>query len=119
MSVTSAQSEWLERNQRGLVAELSRIRAYLDRQSAAPRLPSDGESSANEPTHTNDQLLAIDIVASRFQLSPFERDVLLLCAGVELDSSLAAICATAQGDRLRAFPTFSLALSALPSPHWS
>jgi SpoVK/Ycf46/Vps4 family AAA+-type ATPase len=55
----------------------------------------------------------------RFGLSPFERDVLLLCAGLELDTAFARLCATAQGEPQRPFPTFSLALAALPEAHWS
>ena len=34
-----------------------------------------------------------------FQLSGFERELLLLCAGVEMDSALAARCADGQGRR--------------------
>jgi hypothetical protein len=62
---------------------------------------------------------ALDTLCEAFGLSPFEREVLLLCAGMELDSAFATLCATAQGDPLRAYPTFSLALAALPEPHWS
>jgi hypothetical protein len=58
-----------------------------------------------------------------FRLSPFERDLLVLCAGVELDSSFAGLCAQAMGQAagersLAALPTFSLALAALPQAHW-
>jgi hypothetical protein len=45
--------------------------------------------------------------------------VLLLCAGVELDSGMASLCATAHGDAGRRYATFSLALATLPQPHWS
>ena len=118
MNLPSATTEWLDRNQRGLVAELSRIRALLD----AHQSTRGAEPNANlgtEPPRVDRDAIAIDMVASRFQLSPFERDLLLLCAGVELDSSVAALCAAAHGDKTRAFPTFSLALSALPGAHWS
>lgn len=57
--------------------------------------------------------------ALRFRLSPFERDLLALCAGVELDAGIASLCAEAQGDPQRVSPTFSLALAALPGAHWS
>src|SRR6185436_69087 len=51
-----------------------------------------------------------------FGLSPFERDVLLLCAGVELDAAFAAaVRAASEGAR----PTFALALAALEGGHWS
>jgi AAA+ superfamily predicted ATPase len=62
---------------------------------------------------------ALDLLVERLGLSPFERDVLLLCAGLELDSGFAAVCAAAQGDPAKAYPSFSLALAALPEPHWS
>jgi hypothetical protein len=62
---------------------------------------------------------ALDTLCSHFGLSPFERDVLLLCAGLELNGSLAAACAAAQGDAQKRHATFSLALAALPEPHWS
>jgi hypothetical protein len=62
---------------------------------------------------------ALDNLCAAFGLSPFERDILLLCAGIELDSTFAAQCAAAQGDSRRIYPTFSLALAALPGAHWS
>jgi AAA+ superfamily predicted ATPase len=54
-----------------------------------------------------------------FELSPFERSLLLLCAGMELDGTFASLCASAQGDPRQTYPTFSLALAALPEAHWS
>ena len=54
-----------------------------------------------------------------FNLSEFERDILLLCVGMEIEPSLAALCATAQGNTNRNYPTFNLALTALPKAHWS
>jgi hypothetical protein len=61
----------------------------------------------------------LDMLCTTFGLSLFERDILLMCAGMELDSSFTSLCASAQGDPMRAYPTFSLALAALPDAHWS
>ena len=36
---------------------------------------------------------ALDGIAEGFGLSDFERDMLLLCAGVELDTAVASACA--------------------------
>jgi len=58
-------------------------------------------------------------LARTFELSSFERNILLLCAGIELDSTLAALCAEALGRDQRGSITFSLALGILPEPHWS
>ena len=63
--------------------------------------------------------MALDRLVSLAGLSAFERDLLLLTAGVELDSSIAALCASAHRDPQRPFATFSLTLAALPGAHWS
>ncbi len=55
-------------------------------------------------------------VVACFGLTPFERDVLVLCAAMELEPTAATRCAAASG---REFPTFSLAMAALAGPHWS
>ena len=62
---------------------------------------------------------ALETLCKLFGLSPFERAVLLMCAGMELDSKFAGVCAKANGDPRRDYPTFSLALGALPDAHWS
>ncbi|KUO08465.1 ATP-binding protein [Streptomyces sp. DSM 15324] len=59
---------------------------------------------------------ALATVVDCFGLTPFERDLLVLCAAMELGPRAAAHCAAAGG---RDFPTFSLALAALTEPHWS
>jgi len=61
---------------------------------------------------------ALLLLAQRFGLSPFERDTLLLCASLEFDPDFASLCAQAQGNRSKNYPTFSLALSALDDPRW-
>jgi hypothetical protein len=52
-------------------------------------------------------------------LSAFERDVLMLCAAVELDANFASLCASARGANLRAPITFGFALALLDDGHWS
>lgn len=61
---------------------------------------------------------ALLIAANRFGLSAFERSVLLLCAAMELDPSIASYCARANDDASRAYPTFALALSLFEKPTW-
>ena len=62
---------------------------------------------------------ALDALGSMFGLSSFERAIVLLCAGVELDSRVGLICSEASGRPESSYPTFTYALSALPQPHWS
>jgi hypothetical protein len=61
---------------------------------------------------------ALDRLCQIFQLSAFERRIVLLCAGVELDGDFARLCAGAHDDPACAYPTLGLALAALPEPHW-
>ncbi|NEQ32754.1 MAG: AAA family ATPase [Leptolyngbya sp. SIO4C5] len=63
-------------------------------------------------------LAALDHLCSLLGLSRFERDILVLCAGMELNPMVAPLCATIQADPQQGYPTYSLALSILPSPHW-
>src|SRR6478735_8065735 len=62
---------------------------------------------------------ALDALQAMFGLSSFERSIVLLCAGVELDTRIGAFCSEATGRLESAYPTFAYALSALPQPHWS
>ena len=61
---------------------------------------------------------ALDILAERFGLSSFEKDILLLCIAVELDPKVPALCAQVQGGSEKGYPTFSLALSLFNQPSW-
>jgi hypothetical protein len=61
---------------------------------------------------------ALLLLAQRFGLSRFEREALLLCVAMELDTRIARLCAFAQGDLNRSYPTFALALSLFDEPAW-
>ena len=61
---------------------------------------------------------AIEEICDRFGLTPFEKDILLLCAGMELDRGWGLLCGQAQGSDITNYPTFSLALSSLDYAHW-
>ena len=118
-------TNWHEANQRYLTAQLSVVREALERHAARGREIAEEESGkTTEPTLREAALAlpapsALDFLCGAFSLSSFERDVLLLCAGMELDSVFAQLCAAARGNPQHAYPTFSLALAALPEAHWS
>jgi ATPase family associated with various cellular activities (AAA) len=114
MDTPSCKISWAEANQVYLVAEFARIQNLLSSNFTvgAEQESAKVRSAPEEPP-------AIDRLAVLFELSNFERDLLLLCAGVEMDAALAARCATANGHARRSDVTFSLAMAALPNPHWS
>lgn len=118
--------DWHEANQRYLMAALGVVREALERhaekfndslEKAAPN--SSADDALKEALSAMPMPPALETLCHKFGLSPFERDVLLLSAGVELDSAFASSCAAAQVDQARAYPTFSLALAALPGAHWN
>ena len=118
---------WSDANQRYLSAALASVRARLERyigaqDGAAPDGSDDSAETGDDLTPDAAMMStppALETLAATFGLSPFERDVLLLCAGVELDSRFAPLCAQAQHDAARTYATFSLALAALEGAHWS
>ncbi|MGD8750917.1 MAG: ATP-binding protein [Anaerolineales bacterium] len=119
----SDRDEWLQANQRYLMAALSDVRAALERHASGEGSQAVGEEVSRREHIPEKQMHtfppALDVLSATFGLSSFERDVLLMCAGMELDSSFSSLCAKAQGDQSRVYPTFSLALAALPGAHWS
>ncbi|MBZ0170218.1 ATPase AAA [Candidatus Methylomirabilis lanthanidiphila] len=62
---------------------------------------------------------ALMILAHRLELSHFEQQVLLLCAAMDLDTRIPSLCARAQGDPQRSYPTFALALTLFDEPVWN
>lgn len=61
---------------------------------------------------------ALMLLSQRLGLTDFERDTLLLCAAMELDTRIATLCARAQGETGRPYPTFALALALFDNPAW-
>ncbi len=115
MQQQSAQEiDWIDANQACLVAEFARLKALFGD-------PSETEVTAAEAAIRPEMKAApaIDWLTRLFGLSEFERDTLLLCAGVEMDARLAALCADAAGRTQRGYATFGLATAVLPGAHWS
>ncbi len=107
--------DWTEANQQLLVAEFAQLRTKLgdevDAEQAGAQVAAARAGMPRPP--------AIDRLVEIFGLSPFERSMLLLCAGVEMDSKLAAAWAVAAGREALGSITFGRALGALENPHWS
>jgi len=117
-------NDWFEANQQYLSRALEGLRERIEHHIARAEnkpLPErkDTRQELEEIARTMSQPPALEAVCAAFSLSRFERDVLLLCSGIELDARFAPLCAAAQGNATRTYPTFSLALAALPDSHWS
>lgn len=106
--------DWTTANQHVLVAEFARLRARLGEGEVAT-----ADLQVEAAARCLPAPAAIDTLVALFALSGFERDMLLLAAGVEMDARLAALCGEAAGQPQRPWATFGLALAVLPEPHWS
>ena len=117
--MTEAES-FLEENQRLLAASLAAMMRLLKGSSDAGAAGEEGEQGAGAADFGDiPPAPALEALSSIFGLSPFEKHVLLLCAGFELDSSFPRLIAAAHADSSRIHPTFSLAMTFLPGAHWS
>ena len=106
---------WGEQNQQYLIQSIEQIKALLYARVNPDQSPLESGNLAvlNPPVEG----LALDILCQQFQLSAFDRAILLLCAGIELDSTIASLCRAI--DSQHPYITFSLALSIFPEPAWN
>jgi hypothetical protein len=122
-SHTTNSAEWLKSSQRDLFSAIAKIRFALkktianrsgetDDTSKTVDVPSFETSALNFDSHLSQ-------LCDKFNLSRFERDILLLCAGMEFDASWGLLCAEVTNDPKQNYPTFNLAMSALELPDWS
>ena len=129
MKATSG-SNWHDANQSYLMAALDVVRGQLQwfassrgkpesHRDASPEGPSKASQALVRAAENMPAAAALDSLTAIFNLTPFERNVLLMCAGIELDASFAALLASLNNGPARPNPTFSLALAALPDAHWS
>ena len=105
--------DWTVANQAYLNAALAELAGII----AQSRRGRDRAGAGGPPVERApiDPSAALERAAEKFALTSFERDLLLLCAGIELDAEFARECRAAAGGE----PTFGFALAALPDAHWS
>jgi hypothetical protein len=113
---------WHEANQRHLSAALSALRIHLEASLASrdssPVPHAEMEIGWDAAAWAFSQPPALEQLCSSFELSSFERIILLLCAGAEMNTGLAKLYASLDVNG-RPLPTFNLALTTIPNAHWS
>jgi len=119
----SEQLTWQDDNRAYLTAAVAWLRLLLEGQEQQEKASKDQvarkaaemeaiESRMQEPP-------ALIELGNRLQLSRFERDILLLCVAMELDTRIPALCARAQDDPSKPYPTFALAMVLFSDPSWN
>lgn len=77
------------------------------------------EATESKKWEHSSHLPALEVMAQIFNLSEFEKAILVLCTGAEIDSEVSALCSKIYGDPQIKFVTFDIALRTLPQPNWN
>jgi hypothetical protein len=109
-------TEWAERNQRWLATRFAYWRERVQ-MPGGDATPAPGDPPADREDGFKPAVLGL---AETFGLSAFETELLVLAAGVEIDSALCEAVARAQGapGSRPVRVSFALALKLLPQAHW-
>ncbi len=98
-----------------LLAQLEPIRQKLKERASQLQGKSNIQLNTTDKSQSNSTHLfecsTLNYLCHRFNLSQFEREIILLCVGMELDPLWPSECADAQVNPQHNFPTFSLAQS--------
>lgn len=111
---------WQQHNQQHLQVALHTVRARLLAHIPASTGFAPEPPPPTAPTVNGDKATAwsLPYLCQQFQLSSFERDLILLCVGMELLGDWGQLCAQASGNLQQPYPTLSLALTVLPESAW-
>ncbi|RCJ26538.1 ATPase [Nostoc sp. ATCC 43529] len=109
---TSPISHWHQENLATLIQATGYIRQYLENKL---------ENKAPQPLPAETILptSALANLCRLFYLTEFERDIILLCTALEIDPTVAQLCAKLQGNPQLNYPTLALALTTFPQASWS
>ncbi|MBD2363026.1 ATP-binding protein [Anabaena minutissima FACHB-250] len=114
--------DWYPANHRYLMGVIAQTRQVLERlieqqEQGNEELKTGFVDIEKEPAFAQVPP-ALEQLCQIFNLSPLERQIVILCAGMEFDRNWGRLCAKAQGQPQLEYPTFSLALSITSSPYW-
>lgn len=77
------------------------------------------EISPQNPSEANSEISNLDRLCLIFGLSNFERNLLLLCAGVEINPNFGLLCGAIRVNKDREYATFALAMTIFENPDWT
>jgi len=116
---TTTKSTWYQANIQYLLSSIDRILQLLTNYIERQENPTTQQLTPEQPLFSSSPPSAIEQLCSTFGLSEGDRDILLLCVGVEIDSNIGRLCGEAQGNLEMNYPTLGLALAALPTVDWN
>ncbi|WP_204102731.1 MULTISPECIES: AAA family ATPase [Spirulina sp. CCY15215] len=116
--------DWQGSNINYLIQAIAIVRTFLDRHIARDR--GSEISFAEIDSQTLDAIAstmssspALEQVCRIFELSSFERQILLCCVGQAIDPEFPNLFAIAHNQAELNYPTFQLTYQCFPDPHWN
>jgi AAA+ superfamily predicted ATPase len=100
---------------RGLYVNRSEVSDLLAREPGVPLFAADGAVTSEGPAGPADTIPELDWLAARFDLAPFDLDLILIALAPELDLRYERLYAFLQDDVTRRHPTVDLSLNLLCS----
>jgi hypothetical protein len=126
----TSRTQWAEQNRQYLSTALEWLRARMEEVAPGAEPAKGAKPQKRKPPASAKALKAmlkaeaaetppaLPVLAQRFGLSPFEKNVILLAIAPELDTRITGLCARAQDDPRRSYPTFALAMTLFDEPAW-
>jgi hypothetical protein len=114
-------NQWHEANARYLSVAIHWLRLRLQGMIPDKTVTEDEIAVAQERMSEAAEIdppPALIELSSLLDLTEFEQSLLLLCAAMELDTEIASLCAKAQGNDHRPYPTYALAFGLFEHPIW-
>ncbi|MGP1383377.1 MAG: ATP-binding protein [Thainema sp.] len=133
MVVVVSSQTWQQASRHDLMIAIADLRSRLDAHiqlqadSNDPDQPATATKPLSKLAPESDNVTSQSAQASSsalqqlcqvFRLSPFERNILVLCAGMEFVGEWGSLCAAAQGNPNWNYPTFGLAHILFESANW-
>ncbi|HOZ97727.1 MAG TPA: AAA family ATPase [Niabella sp.] len=125
MTTVYTYEQWVEDNQQYLSLQVQLIRKLIEKKNSDKDASSKISDEIKKLKSRASSLVkkmkwppALESLAEIFGLSAFEKDILLICAGVELDSEIGPTIMKFNNNE-NPSPTFAFALSIFENAYWS
>ena len=115
MKQTDMQNNWVEENQTYLSTQINYIKKILQENILSKKNTDSTDEKSKPPLWNRDidsSSPSLEFLSHVFGLSVFEKYVLVLCAGIDLDPEIKHL---SENYNSNSYPTFELALSILPA----
>ena len=124
----NTQDKWLQLNNAHLAATIKWLVLRLQQLAQAEKDHENDTANIEAIEHARQEVAELEnqtpppaliLLSEALGLSPFDQQVLSLCAAMEFNSNIGSLCAQAQGNQNKAYPSFALAFALFDDPDWS